>query len=356
MKKFRKTSPDHPGLFRCPDCCEFKPRDMFSSNRAFSHGICSYCSICESNRKKIKVRSKKSHPFRANAKMVECVLCHAIKPGPLMWRFSSGKDPVCIVCKNEYCNTHNCVYVPQHFIIDGKRKCCRCKTEKQISEFHKSSHSKTGLSLYCVECTEKMIVTDRIKKGKPVSGNEINLKKQKRCSKCGGVFYLRRFNIDKAGRDGYSQICKPCVRKYNQIRYKRNGNAYTKAWGRKLAVERPLSLSYWKFRIKCNHFKGLKPEDVRDLFIKNPHCWYCRIALEAKECQLDHKIPHSRGGPNVIENMAISCGPCNRAKWSMGEFEFKNWLERLRVRLNGIVCSNRSTEQWNITEILTEAI
>ncbi len=32
--------------------------------------------------------------------------------------------------------------------------------------------------------------------------------------------------------------------------------------------------------------------------------------------QYDHIVAHARGGDNSIDNMVITCAPCNYAKWN----------------------------------------
>lgn len=43
-------------------------------------------------------------------------------------------------------------------------------------------------------------------------------------------------------------------------------------------------------------------------------CAYCGIKLSEKEATVDHVIPRSKGGKTVWENIALSCGKCNRKK------------------------------------------
>lgn len=42
--------------------------------------------------------------------------------------------------------------------------------------------------------------------------------------------------------------------------------------------------------------------------------WACVRCGAREELQIDHVIPFSRGGACSVENAAVLCGPCNRAK------------------------------------------
>lgn len=50
-------------------------------------------------------------------------------------------------------------------------------------------------------------------------------------------------------------------------------------------------------------------------------CHYCNANLPAS-FHVDHAIPVSRGGKNIIENYRASCPDCNSAKGTMTEAEF----------------------------------
>jgi hypothetical protein len=43
-------------------------------------------------------------------------------------------------------------------------------------------------------------------------------------------------------------------------------------------------------------------------------CYWCRQPFSPKKCHTDHITPLKRGGAHAIDNLCISCGPCNRHK------------------------------------------
>jgi hypothetical protein len=44
------------------------------------------------------------------------------------------------------------------------------------------------------------------------------------------------------------------------------------------------------------------------------HCHYCRESLLAAEATLDHVVPRSLGGRDVLRNLVLACACCNAAK------------------------------------------
>jgi hypothetical protein len=38
-------------------------------------------------------------------------------------------------------------------------------------------------------------------------------------------------------------------------------------------------------------------------------------AFQCMWMQFDHVVPHSRGGDNTLENVVVTCAPCNYARW-----------------------------------------
>ena len=46
----------------------------------------------------------------------------------------------------------------------------------------------------------------------------------------------------------------------------------------------------------------------------NHICQSCNKHVQDDEIELDHIIPHSKGGPTTVENLRLLCRPCNRKK------------------------------------------
>jgi 5-methylcytosine-specific restriction endonuclease McrA len=43
-------------------------------------------------------------------------------------------------------------------------------------------------------------------------------------------------------------------------------------------------------------------------------CYWCRENFPANKLNLDHFKPRSRGGQNTLENLRLSCFPCNNRR------------------------------------------
>ncbi len=57
----------------------------------------------------------------------------------------------------------------------------------------------------------------------------------------------------------------------------------------------------------------------RDIMLKvvrrdNYLCQICFRHVPDNEIELDHLIPHSKGGPTTVDNLRLLCRPCNRKK------------------------------------------
>jgi|ERR1700722_2366814 len=71
-------------------------------------------------------------------------------------------------------------------------------------------------------------------------------------------------------------------------------------------------------------------------------CVFCDEVLAFDKATVEHIIPVSRGGPNALENLTISCGPCNNHRHSLPFDEWKKVAKfdkfvRLLVKTNRIV-------------------
>jgi len=73
-------------------------------------------------------------------------------------------------------------------------------------------------------------------------------------------------------------------------------------------------------------------EIKKELLRKNGAiCWYCGYDLTTNEIHIDHIHPRSEGGSDDIDNLALSCEFCNRAKFNRDVTVFLRWLGRIRT-------------------------
>lgn len=70
-------------------------------------------------------------------------------------------------------------------------------------------------------------------------------------------------------------------------------------------------------------------------------CWYCGSSGHFYSSyknrtpfhngiHIDHIIPTSCGGSNDLDNLALSCPPCNRAKSNLALEDFYGYLDQIR--------------------------
>ena len=57
-------------------------------------------------------------------------------------------------------------------------------------------------------------------------------------------------------------------------------------------------------------------------------CQYCGVELDAEKnsWEIDHKIPSSKGGESLIDNLLLACGKCNRNKSNKSPSEYRDHL------------------------------
>src|SRR5690242_6789471 len=64
------------------------------------------------------------------------------------------------------------------------------------------------------------------------------------------------------------------------------------------------------------------------------HCWYCGFTFSDgdRTCTVDHVLPRSRGGTNVLANLRLACFYCNNRRGRMpdGVFEHSEALAARR--------------------------
>jgi hypothetical protein len=60
-------------------------------------------------------------------------------------------------------------------------------------------------------------------------------------------------------------------------------------------------------------------------------CYYCRRSIELGVATEDHKMPKSRGGEDIAENIVAACFDCNSQKNSMTAEEYRDYRRKLKL-------------------------
>lgn len=271
---------------------------------------------------------------------------------------------------------------------DDSKVCCGCRVRKPLTEFQKRSTTKDGRTTQCKACTatKRKILTirnggyDRKKTMAQIQAEKSAKvgRTEKACKKCGVVKPMAQFKNRTNTADGKFYDCRDCSNKVRNIRraklrkeeaaavrdyYRRNKEAiagrrradraterYKKA--QEVAAERIRKTKLrWYYKTKAtdpdrfreyalvatNNRRAYKAaaggsftkEEIDALFKRQGgKCAVCKKKLSKKKRPLryhmDHVTPLSKGGSNGIENIALTCGPCNLRKHNKDPIEWAN--------------------------------
>ncbi len=134
-------------------------------------------------------------------------------------------------------------------------------------------------------------------KSKPVSPEEKLRRKEymakwHKANKAKVLIYRNR-RADNGKRDEYHARWR-----------KKNKGKVNAHWHRYRALRRAATVN----------LKGITKwmQDVKSK--KTSICYYCKSSVNTDSIHFDHIIPISNGGPHSIENLCVSCQPCNNRK------------------------------------------
>ncbi|WP_157839971.1 HNH endonuclease [Streptomyces megasporus] len=183
----------------------------------------------------------------------------------------------------------------------------------------------------------------------------------KSCSHCYAVKALSQFNKNSGKPDGRESRCRECHRAANAQWYAENTErqrAYAAWYHKEYAEKRRAYVARWyaehteERRAYMVRYRAENPDKERAkerrrrarLHGADNDGWTdSDIARRAEECDAygcfwcgsdpgedwhrDHIVPLSRGGSNRLENIAISCQPCNSSKWA--KIPYEEWTPPL---------------------------
>lgn len=148
----------------------------------------------------------------------------------------------------------------------------------------------------------------------------------KYCKSCDSFLDETLFRKDRNRFGGLDGMCKNCRNISSKKRYhanpepkkinsKKNQKGYQKKFylkykesGKKRAVD-------LNRRARKKNAIGVITKDVINIVVQshNGNCFYCGKHV-GQNGHIDHFIPLSRGGTNLVSNLRLSCKKCNSAK------------------------------------------
>lgn len=245
--------------------------------------------------------------------------------------------------------------------------CSQCQIEKPLTEFYKDKRSKSGFVAVCIECTKANYKKRYIPKPPKTKQEKRHIAvSEKICTVCGELKSIDSFSKLKSAQDGHQFRCKKCQSDYNKKyserfphkkheyyivnkdRMRDKERAY-RAENKEWYIEYQSKYRYenkdriarlykeWKSKNKekvlaTNHkYRARKRElecdynsqDLVDLFEwQHGLCFWCDCILVYpfssrhinRKTHLDHIVPLSRNGKNILENVVWACQSCNLSK------------------------------------------
>ena len=141
----------------------------------------------------------------------------------------------------------------------------------------------------------------------------------KTCKTCTETKPVDDFYVNRKAKDGRQSQCRPCMKAY-KAKWHAENREHRAAYNAQWRADSPHADWEAQYRRRARAF-GFDPvvrsftrEDMLTYWNNGPFCIYC----DAPFTEIDHLIPVGLGGIHAVENVAPSCGPCNRVNaWTV---------------------------------------
>lgn len=183
-----------------------------------------------------------------------------------------------------------------------KKKCYKCKTEKNLVDFYVSAASRDGVGSYCKLCDSMARKERRLK----------NLEREKACKK---EYWKRERGRFLVKMKEYYENTKDRDREKRREHGIRNRESFT-VYHRKWRAETGRGKIHWhtrRQREKNASGNGVSVEQWAQLCTKYGNKCLCCGRIDIK-LTLDHVIPLSKNGVHDISNIQPLCFHCNSVK------------------------------------------
>jgi 5-methylcytosine-specific restriction endonuclease McrA len=189
------------------------------------------------------------------------------------------------------------------------RICCTCKQALPLDSFYRDRARPDGIDLCCKRCR---------------SISAARYRKKNAASVARGKKEYARKNADKIKTAKKKWLADPRTKELTRQWRKKNAARILerqRAW----RARNPHKQSIYENNRRLKKIASgiITLAEVQDLYQKQKgKCAVCFVRLESKY-HIDHVIPISAGGPNLIENAQVLCPPCNFSKHAKDPIQFR---------------------------------
>jgi hypothetical protein len=154
---------------------------------------------------------------------------------------------------------------------------------------------------------------------------------KKKCFKCKEFKTIEEFSKNRSNYDGYKKVCKECFANYDSVKkgYEKKSKKY------KTSLDHYFNSKIPSIKKKCelkNIPFDLKKGDLLEKYkLQNGRCYYSNLEIEHNVGKLSYNsISIERLSPEkgyTKDNIVLCAFNINSFKWMMNETEFKEYLE-----------------------------
>lgn len=206
--------------------------------------------------------------------------------------------------------------------MEDKKVCTQCNTEKEFNEFNKRKASKDGLQNKCRACKKYYQLENRdyilSQQREHYRSN-----KEEKLLKCKEYYYenIEKINIrhklyNESHKERIKETCKEyyLANRERKLQYVVEYQRNRKKNDPDFKLRCQLTTSNWIHLKRSLDKNKSSSSKIINLFeIQDYKCVYCKIDI-SKKYHIEHLIPLSKGGSNLITNLALACPNCNLSK------------------------------------------
>ena len=209
--------------------------------------------------------------------------------------------------------------------------CSKCNVEKDVSEFSRSSLTKSGCKSHCKECIHVQYIQNRETIISAVKKYDAEHKEQR-------MENVRRYGV--LHREERKQYCKDYrIKNYNE-RVRKDREYYASHREHTLeAIKKYNKTPQGKLVVAKSRHNRLQRNKINECSLTLEQ-WHKIIVLQRNTCAMcgtgftsyckptkDHIIPLSKGGGLTFENVQALCKSCNCKKYNKLDYgKITTWL------------------------------